>query len=355
MEIMKNGHDKIKRHGARLEKGRQRALLDPGYMRVPELKDKLEQKANGTTDTVIITPTTLEQWKMPPFQRPLRVNTRVQEVAEQIKRDEGIVPGMLTIGVLDGKMYIVDGQHRTHALRLAMEAGIKEGLAEIRVVFFDTMAEMAEEYVRLNSSLVKMRPDDVLRGMEGSIQALQILRNRCEFVGYDNIRRGAHNAILSMSAVLRVWHAATADTPSGAGGGSALSLAQSMTTDEANLCADFLLVCEKAWGRDPEYSRLWGALNLSLCGWLYRRTVVAGYSVKSLRLTKDAFRSCIQALSTRSEYLDWLLGRALSDRDRSPCYDRMKRIFVKRIADDGGRKPVFPAPAWAVGHSRKAM
>ena len=51
------------------------------------------------------------------------------------------------------------------------------------------MAEMGDAFVALNSRLVNMRPDDILRGLEGSIPALQEIRASCPFVGYDQIRQ----------------------------------------------------------------------------------------------------------------------------------------------------------------------
>ena len=48
---------------------------------------------------------------------------------------------------------------------------------------------MAEEFTRLNSSMVKMRPDDLLRAMESSTLSLQMIRKHCDFVSYDQVRR----------------------------------------------------------------------------------------------------------------------------------------------------------------------
>jgi hypothetical protein len=353
-QIMKNGHTKIKSHAGRKEKAAKRTETN-GRMDIPELRSPLERRAGQTMELVVITPAVLKQWKLPPFQRPLRMNKQFHLVVEEIKKDSGIVPGTLTLGVFEDVLYVVDGQHRLEALKLAMDNGTREGLAECRIKHFDSMTEMAEEYVNINQSIAKMGPDDVLRGMESSIEALGIIRKRCEFVGYDNVRRGPKaSAIVSMSSLLRMWHAAIKDTPSASGGGSALSMALSLSNDEANLCCDFLLICERAWGRDAAYWKLWGALNLSLCAWLYRRTVLAAYSGRSARLTKEQFRACAQTLSAHEPYMEYIVGRTLSERDRSPCFDRIKTIFVRRMATETGKRIALPAPPWAPGHSRSA-
>ena len=107
-------------------------------------------------DTLIITQAMVNQWKTPPFQRPVRINAKVQAVIEQIKSAEA-VEGVLTLGALrtePSQLYIVDGQHRVEAFRLSE---ISEAIADVRVCIFANMAEMSEEFVRLNSSLVKMR------------------------------------------------------------------------------------------------------------------------------------------------------------------------------------------------------
>lgn len=162
-----------------------------------------EKATKTTVETIGFSRDEANDWKVPPFQRPLRVNDKVRLLAEQIGNDGGVIPGVLTFGVIGRDRFIVDGQHRREAFVLSGKA---EGYADARTCYFDTMAEMGEEFVRLNSQLVRMRPDDILRGLESSLPSLQAVRAACPFVGYDMIRRGDRCPILSMSAVLRAWH-----------------------------------------------------------------------------------------------------------------------------------------------------
>lgn len=54
------------------------------------------------------------------------------------------------------------------------------------------------------------------------------------------------------------------------------------------------------------------------------------------------------ALGADADYGDWLVGRALTDRDRAPCYARIRAIFAKRLVqDDPGKRHLLPQPAWA--------
>lgn len=307
--------------------------------------------AQSRMDTLIITPAMVNEWRIPPFQRPLRINDKVRAVSEQIKLTETI-EGVITLGMVsrDKSLYVVDGQHRLEAFKLSM---LKEAIADVRLVPFDSIAEMAEEFSRLNSSLVKMRPDDILRGLELSTPALAKIRKHCEFVGYDHIRRsGNSSATVSMSALVRCWTASQYETPSSANSGTgAAGMAQAIDDRSADHAIAFLNVAHAAWGRDPEYYRLWGNLNLTVCMWLWNKLVLDRERTGKRYIIMSAveFKRCLMALSADGDYIAWLPGRGLTDRDRSPCYGRVKQIFVRRLlADSGGKaKSIMPAPTWA--------
>lgn len=313
------------------------------------LTTKAERITHTTLDTVLVTPESVKEWSNPPFQRPLKVNDKVRALATQIRADGGVIPGVITLGVLDDKTYKLDGQHRLEAFLLSE---CHEGFADVRRHLFSSMAGMGEEFVNLNSHLVNMKPDDILRGLEGTLGTLAHIRKRCPFVGYDMVRRGDRSPIVGMSAVLRAWTGGTAEVPTSTGPSTA-QRATAMTEEESTLCAEFLTLCHKAWGRDAEFHRLWGGLNLTLCAWLYRRLVIMQYSPKSPRLNKEQFTRCLMALSADSGYLEWLVSRVLNERNRSPGYLRIKNLFSARLAEDfGGKRPPLPQPAWVSSHNR---
>lgn len=319
---------------------------------VRELPRNAPKSVRTKTEAVILTPDAVKAWKPPHFQRPLRVNAKVLEVVELLKSNGGILPGILTLGVFAGEKYLIDGQHRVEAFKLSQ---LTEIYAEIRIRLCDTYGEMAEEYVELNSKLVNFRPDDFLRGMEDSNRGLAKVRRQCDFVGYDMVRRaGTTSPVLSMSVLLRCWFASGNEVPATSGSNnSAVMLAGRLTEEEADRVILFLDAAYPAWGRDVEYFRLWGALNLTLSMWLWRNTVLAAYSAKSVRLTAAQFGKCLTSLSADGPYLDWLVGRLLSERDRSPCFSRIRALFVKRIETERpGTKILMPGPAWAHGGGR---
>lgn len=305
-----------------------------------------EKRTKTVVDTVMVTPDILNKWLSPPFQRPIKENERVREVAEELKLDGGVFPGIITLGILSGETYLLDGQHRRLAFQLS---GLKEGYTDVRMHYCENMAEMGEEFVRLNSQLVRMRPDDILRGLEGSNPALSYLRAQCPFIGYDMVRHGPNAPMVSMSALLRCWKGSDGEVPSTTGGTafSAARLGPSLSMEDSHKLADFMKLVFEAFGKDPEYNRLWGSLNIILCMWMYRNTVLSQFSKKTPKLSRDAFKKCLMSLSATGTYLDWLLGRQLGERDRSPAYSRLKSIFSKRLLEDTGKTVYLPQPAWA--------
>lgn len=305
------------------------------------------QKATRTTlDTILLTPELVAKWEAPPFQRPLRENDKVRALAAEIAQNGGVLPGVITVGILSGTKYIIDGQHRRHAFLLS---GLAEGYADVRTHFFNTLSEMSDEFCDLNSQLSKMKPDDFLRGMEQSYRTLRYVHEKCKFVGYENIRRGDKAPLLSMATAVRTWVGSGGEVPAPASA-SAVKVAMALTDEEAEQMAAFLTVCYDAWGRDQAYVKLWGQLNLIITAWLYRRTVITQFSPKTPKLTKDLFRKCLMQASADSKYLDWLVGRNLGERDRSPAYDRLKSIFTERLTLELGAKPKMPAPTWSRHH-----
>lgn len=306
------------------------------------------RNAKSAMETKIFTLGEIGAWRIPPFQRPVRTNEKVRALTEEIRVDGGVIPGIITLGTVktEEAIYIVDGQHRLEAFR---NSGLPEFLADVRFIRFETMAEMAEEFVRLNSSLVRMRPDDVLRGLEASVKALSKIRRECKFVGYDQIRRGTTSPILGMSMLLRVWHGSQPETPVN-GGMSAVHIAETISDDSVEELIQFLTVAHSSWGRDAEYARLWSSLNLGLCMWCWRRLVKdpdRTGNKRYIHLNIRQFANCLMALSSDSHYLDWLQGRQISDRDRGPAYGRIKKIWTARLRNDVRSKIAFPQPAWA--------
>lgn len=318
---------------------KKRAVLDI-------VKVASQMRTKTRTDTIIINHRVIESWKAPPFQRALRVNEKVRMLALVIKDNDGVVPGVVTLGLFDGHTYLLDAQHRVHAFILS---GLEEGFADVRIIECESMAQMGQEFVNLNSRLVNFKPDDILRGLEASTPPLLHLRERCPFVGYDMVRRGPAAPVVSMSMVLRVWSHSSADTPAGGSTMGAAHLAQNLTADEAETIAAFLSNCHRAWGRDAEYYRLWGALNLTICAWLYRRTVLSQYSAKTPHVTREQFTRGLMRLSADGNYMDWLVGRLLNERDRSPCYQRIKAIFARTLEEETGEKVRLPQPPWSGG------
>lgn len=312
----------------------------------------IPKSAISKMETMLFTREDATSWIVPPFQRPLRVNDKVRAVAEELKANGGFIAGVLTLGRLhnDKGTYIVDGQHRIEAFKISE---LREAIADVRTVTFDNMADMAEEFVLLQQSLVRMRPDDILRGIEASTRSLKIIRETCPFVGYGLVtRNGSQNSpVISMAVVLRYWVGSEGETPvANKTGSSSAQTAHEIDDLEVTSLCKFLHVAHAAWGRDPSYGRLWGGLNIGLCMWMYRRLVleVDRTGKRAVILNTEQFKKCLMSVSADSEYIDWLSGRTLSDHHRMPCYRRLRAIFAARLKEDGIDAPKFPKEAWTV-------
>lgn len=303
----------------------------------------------SSMETLIVTPEMAHQWRIPDFQRPVRVNDKVRALAKEIA-DSEVIPGVLTLGRIDGDphLYVVDGQHRVESFR---ESGVSEALADVRIVTYKNMADMADAFVDLNTALVKMRPDDILRGLEGSVPILKKVREACPFIGYDHVRRGTYSPILSMSVALRVWFSSRSETPTPNTQGMSTRTIMETTDDEtAERAILFFRTAHEAWGKDPENNRLWGGLNLTICAWIFRRQVMGEFmdnpNKRASKLTVVQFKKVLMALSADPNYADWLSGRVLSERDRSPCYKRIATIIRSRLQEDGDKNPRVLSPQW---------
>lgn len=321
------------------------------------LVSKAERTTHTKVDTISFTPDEAKAWLAPPFQRPLQVGQRVKEVARQIASDGGVLPGILTLGILTGKTYLVDGQHRREAFLLSEQ---EVGYADVRWCEFETLAEMAAEFVKLNSALARLTTDDILRGMESGTPALRTIRRACSWIGYGSVRRREGSPLLSMTQALKCWIGSATEVPTPqvtrlaldsklttVGRTSIQTAAAHLPDHEVKAMVQFYQLCFEAWGRDTVHHKLWTSLNLGLLCWIYRRTVLAQYSHRSVKLTDALFRKCLLALAADATYSDYLVGRQLTDRDRPPTYGRIRAIFTRRIEEETKEKVRFPAPEWA--------
>ena len=314
---------------------------------VSALANNTPKTSRSKMETVIVTLKAVESWVVPNFQRPVRINAKVQALADNI-REEETIPGVITIGKMGGQSFLIDGQHRAEAFKLA---GIDMALADVRICHYNTMAEMSQAFVDLNSALVKMRPDDVLRGLEASTPGLARIRKRCPYIGFDHVRRGANSPLQSMATTLRTWYASETDTPT-TSTAATVELAGRLTLEEADALCDFIETCMEAWGGDDEYRRLWANLNLGLCAWLWRRTVVKKYNPRTVRLSRADWVKCLMSLSANGKYIDWLVGRKLGEKDRSPAYARLRQIFQTRMRSENISNTKLPSPPWSKGGGR---
>jgi len=311
------------------------------HLRIVKPTTEAQRETRTTQDVIIVTPEIVKSWKLPAFQRPLKVNEKMIIVSNKIEQSE-VIPGVLTLGVLDKTIYLLDGQHRREAFLMS---GIKEAAVEVRYAHFDSLAEMSQEFRDVNSRIANMTPDDTLRAMVETHDGIRKLKRTLAFVGFGQVRRGPTSPLVSMSALLRSWFGSAPEVPS-LGGLTAEAVADKLTKDEAETLIGFGECAFKAWGSDPSNYKLWLNLNLTICMWLYRRLVISPYSASTKKLTKEAFTKCLMSVAADGVYSDWIVGRQLRERDRAPAYKKVKDLFAKRIELETGVKPRMPSPDW---------
>src|SRR5258708_38238368 len=103
---------------------------------VASRSSKAERATRTRVDTIVVTPSGVRAWHDPPFQRPLRINEKVRALAEAIKTNGGVLPGVVTIGTLLNRIYLLDGQHRREAFLIS---GLEEGFVDVRYQEFDSI------------------------------------------------------------------------------------------------------------------------------------------------------------------------------------------------------------------------
>ena len=313
----------------------------------PEVPQPRRKTRTAVTETKLLTADDLRSWQIPPVQGIFKVNKKVLGYIEDLKESGGIIGGVITLGRLpnDPRLWIVDGLHRTSG---ALVTELLEFIAEVRIIDFPNMGELADEYVKMNTPFRGKRPDDILRAMEENLPCLKLLRAQCDFIGYGNVRRAVTGSpVIGMSQVLKCWFGSKQETPGTSGGINPRGLAEQIDEKDIEQLSAFLNTVYAAWGNDPEYYRLWGALNLTMCMWIYHQLVLKkDIRRKVVMLTVAEFGRCMMSVSAASDYVDWVRGRNMSERDRSPCYTRLRKIMGARITDDTGRRAMFPQPSW---------
>jgi len=106
-------------------------------MKLVKPSGEAERATQTTLDTIEITRKLVTTWKSPPFQRDVRVTASVTALVTALQHDN-VLPGTITLGVHDGDIYIVDGQHRLHAFLMT---DLPVAYADVRTHYFKTMGE----------------------------------------------------------------------------------------------------------------------------------------------------------------------------------------------------------------------
>ncbi len=309
------------------------------------LKTKSQKATGSSTDTIALDLDKVKSWKRPSFQRDIKRTKRFDECVEYIKANDGVLPGIITLGVLDGtgEVYKIDGNHRCECF---VESGCKVGYADVRYVY-GSMEDFAAEYSRLNEQISRTNPDDRLRAAAVGNHKIERLRSSCKVVSFSSTKRRGKTSV-SMSSLLRAWNNACRDTPAARGkAAAAVDIMEEMDNFTLDHLINLINACENSFGREGEYASLWGQLNMTTVMWLYVQMVMnKPTSAKLRQLTPQLFEKCLLSVSADEKYVDWLRGRNASIH-RGPCYMKVKERFTSRLKEETGERYNLPQPEWA--------
>lgn len=299
----------------------------------------VEKRTNVKAETQLVNDAFWSSLKRPDWQRNVKENRAVIELAEQYRNKTMTMhQGSIVVGIVDGEKYLVDGQHR----RLAQEiAGVEEMYAVVEYHWCQDMEELSKLWDLKNRQINKTKSNDILKSKENRSTVLQIIRAKTNGrVGYDS------NG-LSMSQVIRMWAGTGSPIPTTTGGIPAERVIEFMKDEDAYQLADFINACHSAWGSTKEVLPLWRTPNLITCAWLYRRLLIDKTSTsRTSAFTRALFVKCLMSLGADSTYVSWLVGRNWVPNQRSQVYLRVKRLFAARYKAETGTQPQLPQPNW---------
>ena len=323
-------------------------------MDIPKFRNALEREARATTFLAMITSLDILLWIIDPkIQREFKCNPKVQGLAKVLP-SLGAIPGTITLGVWEGKVYVLDGQHRLGAYQVYLTEGGKDSIrAMLHWIFFDEgqggYAAMGKKFDELQMVLSKMTPDDSLRPLEHSTPVLQYIRKNCGFVGYDRLRKAARGRYLSMAVLIRAWLGSGTETPVSAPG-TARDLVRVLSPDDAKNCTSFANLANEVWGAKPDIRQLWNSLNLTICMWLYRRMVLNPEDGVTA-LSPEQFKACVSRLSRKIDGYDYagmLQGLTMNPANKRHAMSYHKKAISAGCREFGIRRVRFPEGPWQV-------
>lgn len=334
----------------------------PGLHSVPLSTPK---KDLARMEVMEITPEGLSEWKLPGMQRPLIRTKRTEEAAAEMQQEaaknkdaSATITGVITLGKIGRDTFLIDGQHRLYGAfllacrELLVHGGVlvKRALVDVSLRTFEDDAEMAREFIRLNSQLNPTKPDDVMRALAFASPHLQRIEKALPFIGYDLTRENKKTKMLSMSSAIRTWFGSGGIVP--APGPTAPEIVNKYLDEQhTDKLIEFYNMCVEAGWNHESFRRLWSALNLGIVMWIYRR-VVLGETMRygagghaPMVLTREQFIVCLRTLM-EPKYMEDLVGHSLRYQDRVPCYTRIKEHFTPALKDMGIEAPRFPMAQW---------
>ena len=258
---------------------------------------------------VLLTIDDLEYLMKPPCQRFVSKTKRVERLTEEMLKTGRLGVGILLVmGLPNGEVHLVDGNHRIEAFR---NSGLKSIIVSVQTKSAKTYKDIAEEYIRCQCSLKTSTVDDKLKGIAVGHPPLQKIAQFCTFVTYKRASTRS-DCLISMSDVVHCWFDASTNPPTRYSGDKGIPIeecAKLITDKDAACIIEWLLVCQISLGTVNRV--LWAPLNMTLCLWLYKQMVKGGCKGPCTRLKIAEFGRGLAGL-VNMKYTNYLKGLKLT-------------------------------------------
>jgi hypothetical protein len=302
------------------------------------MKKEKQQISNAEScETKVVTREELLSWRVPKFQRDCHIERRpVQQFAQQIVEKGGVIAGVFHHGLVldDPVVWLVDGQQRRAA---AETTDFQKFQVNIRMTLFQSVAEMAQAYLDDQTQLVAHRVDDKLKAMQYTHPPLRkLIRSSC--AGIERIRATESSPRVSAATAIRAWSVSARDFPAGRAS-AGTRIADELTDDNVDSLIRFLSLTKEAWPWGRESNALWGALNMTMCSWFYRRF----HFDQAYRDKKLNFVAGLAAMNDQA-YLAFLRGKGVVDENIIASYRYFRDRMRPALSAAAGKRIRFPGP-----------
>ena len=300
-------------------------------------------------------------WLDPPHQREFRLTGDSRILRETFENEiaTGMTPVLssaILVGVckeFPGYLFINDGNHRMHVIRLLFQnyPELKHVVVNVVFQYYPDMVWAAKHYNLLKKPLAAHHPNHSLKSLSKVYPNLEEL-SQLKYITFTRITESKN---VSMQHVLQAWYSASKTHP--------IPVSLSVDQEAADLKKEdvkqltyLLNTLQALWGKHTSTS-LWSRPNLTMVFWFYRQKVLSGI------LSMEDFESSLVKMRGQSFFMS-VSKNINSLEDRVGCYDFMveaisEHLLSLRVSTSKGAKAkyqkkevqlLFKQPGWVADY-----